>query len=146
MRDRLDRCVEFSDERSMPSVSEKGKTFTLDNRESRIGVRCIKVDDCVFMSIDGKKCDYIFEVSNRSRVYFIELKGSDIVKAISQLLETIEKLKIEFVGWNMEAHVVSGGKGKVPASVKDRREYEHLYRLCNGKVRIHHEFRKVEKI
>lgn len=52
----------------------------------------IKVDDCVFNTIDGRKCDYLLQSVKYGDQYFIELKGGDTSSAVKQLNETIDRL------------------------------------------------------
>ena len=52
----------------------------------------IQVDGCVFSAADGLKCDKLLESEMYADQYFVELKGSDTMKAVEQLKDTIEKL------------------------------------------------------
>ena len=123
MKDLIAGCEQFNDNRSTPSVSEKGKTFQLNNNKNKRNVRCIKIDGCVFVAKDGKKCDYLFEVLDK--VYLIELKGSDVVEGVRQLYQTILKFKKYYNDWTIEARLILGNR--VPASIKNAKEYELLY-------------------
>jgi hypothetical protein len=62
------------------------------NQKELIGLR---VDDCLIL--EGQKCDYLLINFNDKTLYFIELKGSDLVKAIDQIDRTLDILlpKIE---------------------------------------------------
>jgi hypothetical protein len=54
------------------------------------------VDDCLLTNLkDEEKCDYLFTATNNGKTdgYFIELKGSDVPKAIKQLINSIGHLK-----------------------------------------------------
>lgn len=74
------------------TVSENGKTFTLLNpRKSLINV--IRVDGCVIKN--NIACDWLFVPENHALEYFIELKGSDVGRALEQLRSTIEMLSLE---------------------------------------------------
>lgn len=55
----------------------------------------LRVDDCLIF--EGQKCDYLLINVNDKTLYFIELKGSDLVKAIDQIDRTLDILlpKIE---------------------------------------------------
>jgi hypothetical protein len=55
----------------------------------------LRVDDCLIK--EGQKCDYLLINVNDKTLYFIELKGSDLVKAIDQIDRTLDILlpKIE---------------------------------------------------
>ncbi len=144
MRDRIKNCELFRDTRSIPSVNEKGKTFQLENKE-KVEVACVKIDDCVFKQEDGIKCDYLFEVESKKKLFYVELKGSDIIKAINQISETLKQTRSVYPDWTYEARIIAGGK--VPVGISDRREHERLKNICNGgKVTVHHKNMYIETI
>ena len=89
-------CQLFSDNRSRAvfkdaKVSREyiGKNA---NKKELIGLR---VDDCLIL--EGQKCDYLLINVDDKTLYFIELKGSDLIKAINQIDRTLDILlpKIE---------------------------------------------------
>lgn len=47
---------------------------------------------------NGKRCDYLLWNEDKKDVYFIELKGSDLTKAIEQMEETERILKERYKG------------------------------------------------
>ena len=144
MKDRIKNCEQFRDRRSNPSVTEKGKTFQLENR-NKVEVACVKIDNCVFKQEDGIKCDYLFEVESKKQLFYVELKGSDIIKAINQIYETLKQTRSVYPGWVYEARVVAGGK--VPSGISDRKEHENLRNICNGgKVTVHHKNLHIEPL
>jgi hypothetical protein len=54
------------------------------------------VDDCLLAHLkEDEKCDYLFVIPNNGENdgYFVELKGSDTIKAINQLINSINRLK-----------------------------------------------------
>jgi hypothetical protein len=57
------------------------------NQKDLIGLR---VDDCLIK--EGQKCDYLLININDKTLYFIELKGSDLIKAIDQIDRTLDIL------------------------------------------------------
>ena len=82
--------IQLSSSRFISAIEHK-KTYRLINNDSaligklHIDGGCIKTDDI-------KKCDYIFEFSNSNGSFigiFVELKGSDFFRAISQINETL---------------------------------------------------------
>ena len=144
MKDRLQQCELFRDKRSNPSVSEKGKTFQLDNK-NKDEIACVKIGDCVFKQQDGIKCDFLFVVEAKKKLFYVKLKGSDIIKAINQIYETVKQTRVVYPGWVYEARIVAGGK--VPAGISDRRMHEKLRGLCNGgSVSVHHKNIHVESL
>lgn len=71
-------------------VCENKSTFTIINK-SLFTINKVKVDGCYIK--EGKKCDYLFEIIDKEieEVFYVELKGKDISKAIEQLEHTLRK-------------------------------------------------------
>ena len=71
-------------------VSENGRTFRIKNNSSYT-VNKVKVDGCYIKTQTGIKCDYLFEIIkiNIDKVFYVELKGSDIQHAVAQLASTL---------------------------------------------------------
>ncbi len=68
---------------------------------------------------------------------YVELKGSDIVRALKQVYETLKQTKHVYAGWVNEVRIVVGNR--VSTSIYNRQEYENLRKSCSGgKVTIHH--------
>ena len=56
-----------------------------------------------------KRCDYAIRVTptHKQFFYYVELKGSDVIKAAKQLVSTIEKRKTDYAGYvQKEAWVI----------------------------------------
>lgn len=104
-------CVEFCDTRKICKVEENNKRYILENK-SGTTIRKIKVDGCVGQGIGEKRCDYLVEAIDLNRVFFIELKGGDLNKAILQIHSTIIYLKSEFINFRLDARIV--GRRDVP--------------------------------
>ena len=90
----------FSGEKFIKSGStvakEKNKTFSiiLKNKGDENFLR-IQVDKGLLKEIDleTKKCDYCFIRCKTNDYYFVELKGTNIEKAVEQLKTTISYFK-----------------------------------------------------
>ncbi len=107
----LDECIEFMDDRKECVASENGKLFKLENK-SGFFIRKVKVDKCIPQKIGEGRCDYLMNIDENKKIYFIELKGGDLRKALKQIIDTIEYLKFEFTDFIFEARIV--GNGNVP--------------------------------
>jgi hypothetical protein len=93
-------CLIWNDNRKLITVSENGRTFKGDNKQ-QYEFSLFRVDDCIISDKTVGKCDYLLLNCSEQVAYFIELKGSDLIKAITQidssitlLLKTIEDFKI----------------------------------------------------
>lgn len=77
------------------TCSEKQSKYVLTNN-SNYNICKIKIDACVLRDSDGRKCDYLVRaIKEQSKhLFLIELKGRDVLKAVSQINESLNKLKI----------------------------------------------------
>ncbi len=128
-----ENCIEFSDNRKECVASENGKTFRLENN-SELVIRKVKVDKCIIQRFEEGRCDYLMNIDQKKIVYFIELKGGDLRKALKQISDTVEYLNSEFIGFIFEARIV--GSGNVP-KLKTITHYKRLAKLVlttNGKI------------
>ncbi|MCL2682220.1 MAG: hypothetical protein FWE63_01885 [Bacteroidales bacterium] len=58
------------------------------------------------ISDDGAKCDYLLLNCKQRQSYFIELKGSDLIRAIEQIDRSIDKLKNQLLDFSFFARIV----------------------------------------
>ena len=78
-------CLDFNDKRSKAVFKDRGSglsKFNAINQSSKT-IKGLRVDDCLIK--DGLKCDYLLIIEAEEKLYFIELKGSDLVKAVDQI-------------------------------------------------------------
>jgi hypothetical protein len=54
----------------------------------------------------GAKCDYLLLNCNKSKSYFIEIKGSDLIHAIEQIDRSIDLLKTFISDFSIFARIV----------------------------------------
>lgn len=69
------------------AANENGKRFEIVSKEE---FTKIKIDGGLITSPQIEKCDFGFIRHSNSDFYFVELKGKDIDKAYSQLINTIK--------------------------------------------------------
>lgn len=84
-------CQAFNDTRSKAVFKDKKviRQFVAINKSSKM-IKGLRVDDCLIT--DGLKCDYLLIIEAEEKLYFIELKGSDLIKAVEQINITLDKL------------------------------------------------------
>lgn len=100
-------------------VSENRSRFEVINT-ARKEVSKIQVDGCL---IDSKleKCDWLIAVEKpEKKAYYIELKGCDLDKAISQLKATIEHTKARFREFKRECYAVTSRVPKHGSTIRKR--------------------------
>ncbi len=78
------------------TVEEKKMKCVFENK-AKIELHKVAVDGGLF-DAKNKKCDYLvhWQQHNKNFVFYIELKGCDIKKAIQQLISTIDLTKAKF--------------------------------------------------
>ena len=128
-------CVKNSTQTSF-SV-RGGKTYyLLQNPESKDVSKYI-VDDCLLRNLQHEeKCDYLFTVTNDeiTNGYFIELKGSDVSKAIKQVASSIGHLKSNVNG-KLFGRIICSKFPKAPYT-KSSHPYLSLMKTVRGNLII----------
>ncbi|MFZ4555350.1 MAG: hypothetical protein ACOYN8_03080 [Pseudanabaena sp.] len=81
-------------------VAEENKRKYILQNPSKKKICKVRIDGCVIPSQSQRKCDYLMIVcesksvnEQASDIYFIELKGRDLISAVEQLTQTIEYFK-----------------------------------------------------
>ena len=94
-----EKCIVLSKQSNF-SVYGTKTNYQLVNK-NQLEVSKFIVDDCLLKEKkEDEKCDYLFLIKNDKVTdgYFVELKGSDVLKAISQLQNSIGILGREING------------------------------------------------
>jgi len=76
------------------AANENGKRFEIVSKEE---FTKIKIDGGLIISQQIEKCDFGFIRNSNGDFYFVELKGKDIDKAYSQIINTIKHFETNFV-------------------------------------------------
>lgn len=92
---------------SNPTGKGKETTFKLLNPNKKVVDKFI-VDDCLLLAYQrNEKCDFLFRVKESNNVFIVECKGSDILKAVSQLYSTLNILKDELNNFTIKGRIIS---------------------------------------
>jgi hypothetical protein len=93
-------CTLCSDGKKI-TVQENKRKYILNNLSAQ-QVCKIQIDGCVIDDQNQRKCDYLIIVCKtedaKEEMYFIELKGKDLISAVEQLTQTIEYFKPQIIG------------------------------------------------
>ncbi|QJB46433.1 hypothetical protein [Dolichospermum flos-aquae] len=91
---RESECKEFCDTRKTIVVRDSGnkQEYRITNKNGK-EICKIKVDGCLIK--EGERCDYLILSCEDKSAFFVELKGHDLQKALSQIDSSINKLKDE---------------------------------------------------
>ncbi len=97
---------------SIVSREENGKTFQIDNKERRNIQVCV-VDNCLIKGAD-RRCDYLFFLysDDPQKIILVEFKGVDHLHALSQLIETSEKLNLKSQGVPQDSYIIGAPSPK----------------------------------
>lgn len=94
-----EECYEYKNKtHSLVEASFGNKTkYEFGNKERRYLVSKLQVDGCLINN--GEACDWLFELkknverdSSKAILIFVELKDSDLIKAVSQIEKSINDL------------------------------------------------------
>ena len=110
----IDTCNKNNNNKII-STQASGREFIIKNNQS-LNINKVEVDNCYIT--DGLRCDYLFEIiKNKTvvKVFYLELKGSDINHAIKQLETTIKHCQNIHFDAIKECHIVAS-KYKAPSS------------------------------
>jgi hypothetical protein len=83
-------CIQVHRKNEFP-VAEQKSVVIFSNPEQR-EIQQIDIDGCVFKQGDGERCDKLLVINGNDMSIFVELKGSDVDKAIQQLATTQTQL------------------------------------------------------
>ncbi|MEK5040760.1 hypothetical protein [Sporosarcina sp. FSL K6-3457] len=87
-------CLEFNDKRKQIVVQEGRSSIHLSNPSQKT-VSLYRVDGCLIK--EGRKCDFMLHIDERTACHFIELKGSNIEIAVEQIEATIEHFSKQLI-------------------------------------------------
>lgn len=74
-------------------------------------VRQYQIDGNIIGANTEEKCDFIVFNDEKRYAYLIELKGSDIDKAVNQLKNTANILESDLSGYHVFYRIIYSGKG-----------------------------------
>lgn len=107
-------------------------TYKIFNHPDRYQLSKIIVDDCLLKTLDrSEKCDYLFLVKETNQAYFIECKGSDVLKAVGQLDATVNILEKELKDHSFFGRIIA--TRTYSPDIKDKR-YKDLYKKLKGNL------------
>ena len=138
------------------SVQEKKRKYILQNPLEQKVCR-VRIDGCVIQSQAQAKCDYLItvckpednnaqsDISSSGDVYFVELKGKDIIRAVEQLTETIKYFQSGITGKAFARAVVS--KVTVPrAGIETDARVKYLKKILEKKFNGNFNYRSQQYI
>lgn len=130
-------CKEPCTENNVSTFSVYGEktNYVLLNNSKRKVAKYI-VDDCLLKSYTkDEKCDYLFVCNEQQKklAILVELKGSNILKAIKQIDSTLNLLKRNLETFPIVARIVST---RVKTPFITEKSYKSLYKKLNSNLEI----------
>jgi hypothetical protein len=108
-------CEQYKSHKCTDCVSDKlikvrekkasRSTFILSNPSGKEICR-VEYDGCFNTNNNQDKCDFLLLDCEGRSAYFVELKGSNFTKALSQIQATLDREKAKLIGFKLEARVV----------------------------------------
>lgn len=77
------------DQRPTIVATENRRKYRIEN-SSRRQICQIRIDGCYVRDEQNKKCDHLFVVCDSGDSYFVELKGSHLLKGVTQIASTLD--------------------------------------------------------
>lgn len=91
-------------------VSRENKNSHIVKNNSGCLVYQYHIDGDIIIASQDKRCDYIVEVvrtnNYRPIAFIIELKGSDVNKAVDQIKKTIERYKNDLKKYDIKPRII----------------------------------------
>lgn len=102
-----ENCFEFTEQKNkvVTCTDRKSSTKYIYENDSFDTLSKYKVDGCL-INDDDSKCDYLLLNCTKEVSYFVELKGSDLIKAVEQIDRSIDILHKDFKEYSVEARIV----------------------------------------
>lgn len=103
----FENCFDFVNQKhsKVTCYDQRSATaFIYDNRNSD-SLSKYRIDGCL-ISDDGAKCDYLLLNCDKKSSYFIELKGSDLIRAVEQIDRSIDILIASINDFRINARIV----------------------------------------
>ncbi len=125
-------CEMKSDKQSF--VAPGAKTQYRISNESRMEISKYVVDDCLLkVRTREEKCDYLFTVESIKAVFFVECKGSDVLKAVDQIVSSINILTADFAGFSIKGRIIST---RVYSPDLRKQAFRKLREKLNGDLKV----------
>lgn len=102
-----ENCFEFAEQKSkiVTCIDAKSSTKYIYENDSLDKLTKYRVDGCL-INDDDSKCDYLLLNCTKEVSFFVELKGSDLIKAVEQIDRSIDILHKDFKEYSVEARIV----------------------------------------
>ena len=88
-------------------VSSENGCKHIGRNDSRHSIRQFKIDgEVISKNSEAARCDYLLLNDDAKRAYYIELKGSDLEKAIQQIESTVQIFQTSLPGYTTYRRII----------------------------------------
>jgi hypothetical protein len=134
------KCEEFCDHRTKIVLRDKkGKSQFLVNNPNRYRVCCLRIDGCLIESQEEEKTDFLLlkccekDDDKTSVAYFVELKGSNLIKAVRQINNSLNVLLPKLVNYSIiNGRIVTTRIDKIDLGHTEYKALEKRLKKLNG--------------
>lgn len=134
----INSCTPYRQGTHKTFKSTENRCTHIGNNPGRHKVRHFQVDGGVFpKGTTPPRCDYLLVNDTAKSSYYIELKGSDIPKAIQQIDRSIEEISLSLPGYKIFRRIVyRTGTHKIDekAVVKWKAKYAGTVRIAQKQM------------
>ncbi|CAI2313539.1 conserved hypothetical protein [Vibrio parahaemolyticus] len=104
-------------------VTENKSSFSVENKAKK-DIKKLSVDGCLITG-NKERCDWIiYQDSPNKKAFYVELKGCDVLKGMSQLSATLKETKKAFSDYKKECFLISTRVPRhTPALDKKKRQF-----------------------
>ena len=102
------KCCKISESKII-TCSQHSKKFVVKNPTRKKVHKCI-VDGC-WINGSTSRCDFLIKVEDEV-LYLVELKGTDHIHALEQIVSTAEQLKVSAFGGERKSIIVCAASPK----------------------------------
>jgi len=92
-------CQKWHDKRSTFTLEERKGRKYIGRNKARKELALFDLDGCLIESSKLKKADHVFLICEEKKAYFVELKGSDLIKAVRQMSSSLDELLENLKGY-----------------------------------------------
>jgi len=130
-----DKCFDFVElKKEKVSFTDKNsKTKYIYENSAADTLSMYEVDGCLIKD-NGCKCDFLLLNCTKKISYFIELKGSDLMRAIEQIERSIDVLHKDFKDYSVEARIVLTRVNTTDLKSIKLIKFENKLKKLNGKL------------
>ncbi|QSW89572.1 hypothetical protein J0383_01850 [Flavobacterium endoglycinae] len=112
-------------------ASENNMKFEINTNED---FTRIEIDNCLISSQELQKCDFGFIRHSNNEFYFVELKGKDVKKALSQIENTISVFESSIIKIPKEKRLAFIVSSRNPLSSPETNNLKQAFAKKYGKL------------